>query len=69
MTIKEALKQWILSNSEEERNVAYMTVAGKKYTLDQIYDEVENETEFGQDIECKMINLTVNLLLRGKKEL
>jgi DNA-binding NtrC family response regulator len=42
---------------------------GKKYTLEQLLDEVRTQTPFGRQFSKDLNILTIDLLLRGKKKL
>ena len=69
-TLKEAILLWIQSHSEDERKKDYITYrGGKSYSLNDIAKEVEQETKFGKEYEQKVLNLAIELLASGVKEL
>jgi DNA-binding NtrC family response regulator len=68
--IDSALEQWIISHPEEDKDKPYITSrTGKTYTLRNILDEIRRQTNYGQDIEKKILMLAVDLLARGKKQI
>ena len=66
--IKEALINWV-NNSNHDIDKEYIISGSKSYSLRQVQEEVENETEFGIKLAKNMIQLTIDLLVRGKKQL
>jgi hypothetical protein len=70
--IKEAVLE-TLKDIEEEGNIEshkpYMHIGPKSYTLKQLYEEVNTETEFGINFVKNMVKLALDLLHRGKRKL
>jgi len=67
--IKKALIDWVNEHTPEEQEKAYMISSSGSYSLLKIKEEVENETEFGLELADMMIQLTIDLLIRGKRQL
>jgi hypothetical protein len=64
------LEQWILNHSDDEQNTPYLTTAsGQTYTLKNILTEIRQGTDFGKDMERKILLLAIDLLTRGKKQI
>lgn len=66
--IKKALKDWI-DNENYDIDATYVVAGSESYSLRRIREEIENETEFGIKLAEDMIQLTIDLLVRGKKQL
>ena len=66
--IKKALTDWI-DNDNHDIDAQYMVAGSESYSLRRIREEIENETEFGVKLAENMIQLTIDLLVRGKKQL
>ena len=66
--IKSALLD-LIKNHEADKDKTYIHAGDKSYSLNDIQKEVENETEFGLKLAKDMIQLTLDLLIRGKKQL
>ncbi|PRY38497.1 hypothetical protein CLV58_109224 [Spirosoma oryzae] len=70
--VKTALQDWIKKNSPEARGRPYLTIKGKdnrSYTLNDILNEIENNTPFGREMVQGMVHLTIDLIARGKEVL
>jgi hypothetical protein len=65
--ILQALERWILKHDSIEKDVLYLVSGGKSYSLNQIYEEVKNRTEFGLHMEQNIINLAIDLLTRNNE--
>jgi DNA-binding NtrC family response regulator len=64
------LEAWVLKHSEPEREKPYlMTRTGEKYNLNDILIEIRKQSDFGKDLERKILNLTIDLLARQKEQL
>jgi DNA-binding NtrC family response regulator len=64
------LEQWVSNHSEDEQNQPYLTTSsGKTYTLKTILEEIRKDTDFGKDMERKILLLAIDLLTRGKKQI
>lgn len=65
--IQEALQKYVKRKEKlGDSNEWTIITNGKEYTLEQLLDEVEQQTEFGRQIVSDLIVLTVDLLLRKK---
>lgn len=63
------LEDWINNHSKEEIEKPYLTSDGKTYSLKDLQLEIRKDTEFGREIERKILRLTIDLLTRGKKSI
>lgn len=68
-TIKEALREYISIKSRNDIDVPYMMIGNKSYSLNQILEEIENDTDFGKDFIKGVVILIIDFLTRGKKEI
>ena len=68
-TIKEALRKYISIKSRNNVDVPYMMIGNKSYSLNQILEEIENDTDFGKDFIKGVVILIIDFLTRGKKEI
>ena len=68
-TIKEALREYISIKSRNNVDVPYMMIGNKSYSLNQILEEIENDTDFGKDFIKGVVILIIDFLTRGKKEI
>jgi len=64
--LTEAMKKWITNHTEEEQNEPYLVFDCKTYTLKDLLYEIDNNSEVVQKLYKNLINLTVDLLSRGK---
>ena len=67
--IKEALKSWVNRHSEEAKIKKIMHRGRKSLNLNELYQEIEDETEIGKEMAKNLINLTIDLLSRDKASL
>jgi DNA-binding NtrC family response regulator len=68
--VDSALEDWILKHPKQMREKPYlMTASGESLKLDDILIEVRKQTPKGKQFEKQLLNLTIDLLMRGKKEL
>lgn len=68
--ITAALNEWISANPPERRNNQYFTtVDGKQWTMEQIRDEIQKETEQGKQLELNIMKLAVDLIARNKERI
>lgn len=71
--IKTALLSWIENHKEDEKDNPYVTRrfdgGAKTYTLNELYKEIEDNTEFGQTSLLGIVYLTIDLLMRGKEKM
>jgi DNA-binding NtrC family response regulator len=68
--VDSALEDWILKHPKQMRDKPYLiTAAGESMNLDEILVEVRKQTAKGRQFEKQLLNLTIDLLMRGKKEL
>jgi len=70
MSIDKAIEEWIEIQEKDERMKPYLITAknGKTYTLNQILEEIRKQTPFGMEFAKDLNMLTIDLLLRGKKQ-
>lgn len=65
--LKNALIEYL--ENQENRDEIYLASTRGIFTINQIKDEVVNETEVGIDMANKIIYLTIDLLTRGKEKI
>jgi CheY-like chemotaxis protein len=66
--VDSVIERWITRHSDEEREQPYMaTRSGKRYSLNDVLQEIRHQTEFGKDMEKKILYLTIDLLTREKE--
>lgn len=64
------LERWILNQQQDTSNEPYIvSTNGKTFSLNNILSEIRSQSEFGKQLERNIIQLTVDLLARGKKQL
>lgn len=64
------IERWITKHSDEEREEPYLvTRSGEKYTLNNILKEIRQQTDFGKEMERKILYLTIDLLNRDVEKL
>ena len=59
--IRSVIERWILLQDEERRNKPYMRSGKQIYTLNQIFDAVRNQTEFGKEMTYGILKLATEL--------
>mgnify|MGYP003575390715 CR=1 FL=1 len=58
------IEEWIASKPENERNTPYMTLSnGKVYSLNDMVDNIRNQTELGKEIERDILSLAIKLIM------
>ena len=67
--IIQAIKTSPQTESKYNSNDGYLVQGGKKYTLKELVEEMENNTSIGIDIQNSLFKLTIDLLMRGKETL
>lgn len=68
--VEVALEDWIDKHSPEDKEKPYLTMRnGKTYRLIDILKEVRLQTDFGQKMERKILNLAIELLANDIKKL
>ncbi len=71
--IKTALLSWIEKHKEDEKDKPYVTHrfndGAKTYTLNELYKEIKDNTEFGQKTLLNIVYLTIDLIMRGKEKI
>jgi hypothetical protein len=67
--IIEAIKSSIQTAEMYESDESYIIVKNKSYTLKELVHEMEQNTEFGLELQESIFKLTIDLLTRGKEEL
>ncbi|MFN8263252.1 MAG: hypothetical protein U0T07_07000 [Chitinophagales bacterium] len=64
------LEEWILRLDDSQREKPYIKLKdGTHYTLNDIVSEIRKESEFGIDMQRKILNLTIDLLTRQRTSL
>jgi len=64
-----AIEEWIDLHSSEERNKPYIsTRGGKTHTLNDLLYEIRKKTDLGMTMERNILQLTLDLLARQKKQ-
>ena len=70
LSVGGAIQEWVNLQDKKNKDAPYLiTACGKQYTLNQLLNEVRQQTTFGKELEKDLVMLTIDLLLRGKKEL
>lgn len=68
--VDRVIEQWIIKQPSTEKNKPYIALAnGKVYSLNQLLKEIRLQTEVGKQMASNMLNLTIDLLTRGKKQI
>lgn len=67
--IIEAIKTSIQTAEKFKSEEPYIIKDNKVYTLKQIVEEMENNTDFGLEMQQGIFKLTINLLMRNKEQL
>jgi DNA-binding NtrC family response regulator len=68
--VEVALEEWIERHSPEDKEKPYLTMrSGETYTLNHILKEIRKQTEFGQKMERKILNLAIELLANNVQKL
>ena len=68
-SLDNTIEDWIIENEEDKDKPIYVSTDGKSYSLNDILKEIRSQTEIGKEFAIKLNALTIDLLLRGKKEL
>jgi hypothetical protein len=68
-SLDNTIEDWIIENEEDKDKPIYISTDGKSYSLNDILREIRAQTEIGKEFAVKLNALTIDLLLRGKKEL
>lgn len=63
------IEDWIIQKDEDKDKPVYITSNGKEYSLNDILQEIRQQTETGKDFSRKLNSLTIDLLLRKKENL
>ncbi|MDR1388956.1 MAG: response regulator [Treponema sp.] len=65
-----AIEEWIKSNSEERRNIQFITTSdGKTFTLNDLLNDIRKETLTGKRFANNLLKLTVDLISRNREKL
>lgn len=67
----ERLKEGIIKSlcmNEQNANEPYLLARGKSYTRPQIAEEINNNTDFGNQMVNNMLMLALDLIARGKED-
>ena len=65
----QAFQEWLEINKQKGVDEPYMNVGKKSYTIREIVQEIEDNSEFGQEFVRDMFLLTIDLITRGKREI
>ncbi|QQS30684.1 MAG: response regulator [Sphingobacteriales bacterium] len=68
--IEDALEEWL--QIQENRNLdepLLIQAGGRSYSINEILDEVRLKTPFGRTFMKDVVSLTIDLILRGKRNL
>jgi len=63
---------WVVENKEDKEDKdksIYFSSEGEAFSLNDISNEVRNQTKIGKDFAEKLNSLIIDLLLRGKEKL
>ncbi len=61
-----ALEDWVSAHPEESSHPMKATLSGVAWSAKDVLDEIRGNTEFGRKEYQKLIQLTIDLLTRGK---
>lgn len=64
--VKDALESYLKHQEDQD---AVMLCGSKSYSAQDLINEINNGTEFGERTVDNIINLTISLLLRGKESI
>ena len=65
----QAFQEWLEINKKNGVDTPYMNVGRKSYTIRQIVQEIENESEFGKEVIKDIFLLAIDLITRGKRNI
>ena len=65
----QAFQEWLEINKQKGVDTPYMNVGRKSYTIREIVQEIEDNSEFGQEFVRDVFLLTIDLITRGKREI
>ena len=69
-SIEGALEDWIAIQNKEKLDEPYFIQAnGKKYSLNDLLNEIRLQTKFGLQVQKDLMMLTIDLLIRNKEQL
>lgn len=69
-SIEGALEEWISIQNGGDLNKPFLITAnGKQYTLNDLLSEIRHKTPFGMQIQKDLLMLTIDLIIRNKKQL
>lgn len=64
------IQEWVLKHPREMRDKPYLsTVDGRTLNLNDVLENVRQQTAEGKQFETQLLNLTIDMLMRGKKNL
>ncbi|MBP6664100.1 MAG: response regulator [Chitinophagales bacterium] len=68
--IEDALEEWLLIQDKQKLDKPYLVQAGgQSYSINQILQEVRQQTPFGRTFMKDVVMLTIDLILRNKRQL
>lgn len=68
ISISAAAENWLQNNYEKKDTVIHQDKAGNSYTVNNIIEEIRQQTPFGLEIQRKLTNMTVGLFLYDRTE-
>jgi DNA-binding NtrC family response regulator len=70
INIANAIDEWIEANPIERRNAQFITTSdGKTFTLNELLNEIRQESPTGKQFANNLLKLTVDLVARNKEKL
>ena len=67
-SLSNALERWIMAQPGNHDNIFAVSTGGESYSLNQMLDEVRKDTPKGKEFTQDLVNLTIELMERGKNE-
>ncbi len=64
-----AIEDWIVEKEEDKDKPVFFTSDGMALSLNDILNEIRNQTDLGKSFSRKLNELTIDLLLRNKEKL
>lgn len=70
INIEHNLEEWVNQHPDADKNkLIYTTTNGKSYSLNDILNEIQQESEIGLEFSKRLSKLTIDLLMRGKENI
>ncbi|XCF04802.1 response regulator [Tamlana crocina] len=67
--IDNVIEDWIIDKDEDKDKPVYLTSDGASYSLNDILNEIRQQSEIGKEFTRKFNELTIDLILRNKENL